>query len=298
MNQPYQDTTGQTQDKPIGGIIAETNNLSPEQVKQILEFQKNTGQKFGEAAVALGFAKREDVLWALSQQFHYAYAENIKTVNSELVAATNPFDAPAEFFREIRSQLLPTVFKKEDPKPALAICSPNIGDGKSYFAANLAIAFSQLGGRTLLLDADVRSPRQHEIFGLPNEHTNSGLSGVLAGRAQSNVIRPIDALSSLYIMPVGVVPPNPLELVQKPTFDILINELVRKFDYVIVDTPASEHGADARVIAAKCGAAVALCKQGNTSASSLQALVKSLKSSGTHFAGTIMNSYTGSGRRK
>lgn len=298
MNQPYQDTSVQTQDKPIGDIIAETNNLSPEQVKQILEFQKNTGQKFGEAAVALGFAKREDVLWALSQQFHYPYAENIKTVNSELVAATNPFDAPAEFFREIRSQLLPTVFKNDDPKPALAVCSPNTGDGKSYFAANLAIAFSQLGGRTLLLDADVRSPRQHEIFGLPNEHTNNGLSGVLAGRAQSNVIRPIDALSSLYIMPVGVVPPNPLELVQKPTFDILLNELVRKFDYVIVDTPAAEHGADARVIAAKCGAAIALCRQGKTSAKALQSLVKSLKSSGTQFAGTIMNSYTGSGRRK
>ena len=98
------------------------------------------------------------MLWALSQQFHYPYAENIKTVNSELVAATNPFDAPAEFFREIRSQLFANCFQNDDPKPALAVCSPNTGDGKSYFAANLAIAFSQLGGRTLLLDADVRSP--------------------------------------------------------------------------------------------------------------------------------------------
>ncbi|MGE5452610.1 MAG: polysaccharide biosynthesis tyrosine autokinase [Acidobacteriota bacterium] len=298
MNSQYQDTVAAQPDKPIGDIIAETKNLSPEQIKQVLEFQKNTGQKFGEAAVALGLAKREDVLWALSQQFHYPYADGIKTVNSELVAATNPFDAPAEFFREIRSQLLPTVFKNEDPRRALAVCSPNSGDGKSYFAANLAIAFSQLGGRTLLLDADVRTPRQHEIFGLPNDHTTSGLSGVLAGRAESNVIRPIEALPALFLMPVGVVPPNPLELVQKPTFDFLLNELVRKFDYVIVDTPAAEHGADARVIAAKCGASLALCRQGSTSAAAMQNLVKSLKSGSALFAGTIMNSYTGSGRHK
>ena len=63
---------------------------------------------------------------------------------------------------------------------------------------------------------------------------------------------------------------------------------------MIVDTPAAEHGADARVIAAKCGGRVALCRQGKTSAKALQSLVKSLKSSGTQFAGTIMNSYTGS----
>jgi chain length determinant protein tyrosine kinase EpsG len=292
------DQVSAQQDKPIGDIIAETNNLSPEQVRQVLEFQKNTGQKFGEAAVALGLAKREDVLWALSQQFHYPYADGIKTVNSELVSATHPFDAPAEFFREIRSQLLPTVFKNEEPRRALAICSPNSGDGKSFFAANLAIAFSQLGGRTLLLDADVRTPRQHEIFGLANEHNNNGLSGVLAGRAASNVIRPVEALPSLFLMPVGVVPPNPLELVQKPTFDILMNELVRKFDYVIVDTPAAEHGADARVIAAKCGASLALCREGKTSATAMQSLVKSLKSGSSLFAGSIMNSYVGSTQRK
>lgn len=275
-------------DKSIGNLIAEANNLTTEQVEQVLSHQRNTGQKFGEAAVDLGLAKKEDVLWALSQQFHYPYAaDGRKQVSSELVVATNPFDASAEFFREVRSQIIANVFNRQEPRNALAVCSPNVGDGKSFFAANLAVAFSQLGGRTLLVDADLRTPRQHQIFGMASGV--GGLSGVLAGRAETNVIRPIEALPSLYLLPVGVVPPNPLELVQGMAFDMLLNELTRKFDYVIVDTPAAEHGADARVIAAKCGASVALCKQGSTALKSMEDLITSLKKVCPNFAGVIMN---------
>lgn len=278
-------------DQSIGDIMAKANGLSADQVDQVIEHQKNTGQKFGEAAVDLGFAKREDVLWALSQQFHYPYAaEGRQTVSSELVVATTPFEAPAEFFREIRSQILSRVWNNQEPRCALAVCSPNAGDGKSFFAANLAVAFSQLGGRTLLLDADMRGPRQHEIFGL--ESATTGLSSVLAGRSESNVIRPIEALPSLYLMPVGVAPPNPLELIQRPAFDLLLNKLVSKFDYVIVDTPAVQHGADARVIAAKCGAAVALCRKGKTGVKAMQSLVHVLDTGCARFAGVVMNNYT------
>lgn len=277
-----------TSDKSIGNLIAEANNLTAEQVEQVLSHQRNTGQKFGEAAVDLGLAKKEDVLWALSQQFHYPYAaDGRKQVSSELIVATNPFDASAEFFREVRSQVIANVFNRQEPRNALAVCSPNVGDGKSFFAANLAVAFSQLGGRTLLVDADLRTPRQHQIFGMASGV--GGLSGVLSGRAETNVIRPIEALPSLYLLPVGVVPPNPLELVQGMAFDMLLNELTRKFDYVIVDTPAAQHGADARVIAAKCGASVALCKQGSTAVRPMEELITSLKKVCPNFAGVIMN---------
>jgi capsular exopolysaccharide synthesis family protein len=144
-----------------------------------------------------------------------------------------------------------------------------------------------MGSRTLLVDADLRSPRLHQMFGLAS--ASGGLSGVLSGRAETNVIRPIEALPSLYLLPVGVVPPNPLELVQGLAFDMLLNELTRKFDYVIVDTPAAEHGADARVIAAKCGASVAICHQGKTELKPMESLVASLKKVCPNFAGVIMN---------
>ncbi|MDI1259300.1 polysaccharide biosynthesis tyrosine autokinase [Aquabacterium sp.] len=282
--------TSGTGDKSIGDIIAEANNLSASQVSQILAHQQKTGLKFGEAAVALGFIKREDVLWALSQQFHYPYqAEGGTAVCAELVVATKPFDAASEFFRDVRSQLISNLFADQDPRKALAICSPNVGDGKSFFAANLAVAFSQLGGRTLLVDADMRTPRLHEIFGIENPKT--GLSGILSGRNETNVIRPIDALPSLFLLPVGVVPPNPLELIQRPVFDLLLNELVSKFDYVLVDTPAFSHGADARVVAAKCGASVALGRKGQTAVPAMKQLVATLGKRGQDFAGVILNEF-------
>lgn len=280
-------------DKSIGNIIAEANQLTPEQVRQVLEHQRAHGVKFGEAAVELGFAKREDVLWALAQQFHYPYAaDGRKNISAELVVATSPFDSTAEFFRDIRSQIITDVFtgKTATGAVALAVCSPDVGDGKSFFAANLAAAFSQLGARTLLVDADMRTPRQHEIFSVPE--ATSGLSSILAGRSETNVIRPIDALPSLYVLPVGVTPPNPLELVLRPAFDLLLSELIQKFDYIIVDTPAASHGADARVIAAKCGASLALSRKGVSKSASLKALVQHLKKGGNSlFAGTILNDF-------
>ncbi|MGC4062628.1 MAG: polysaccharide biosynthesis tyrosine autokinase [Aquabacterium sp.] len=284
--------TPQGSDKSIGNIIAEAKNLTPAQVDAVVSHQKSTGQKFGEAAVALGLAKNEDVIWALSQQFHYPYAsDGALSVSSELVAATSPFDAPAEFFRDIRSQLITEVFNGKEPRCALAVCSADVGDGKTYFAANLAVAFSQLGHRTLLVDADMRKPRIQDVFGVGT--SNNGLSSVLSGRAETNVIRPIDALPSLYVLPVGVTPPNPLELVQGIAFDLLLNELVSKFEYVIVDTPAATHGADAKVIAAKCGASVAICRQGITDAKAMRSLITTLDKSCAKFAGAIMNAHSG-----
>jgi len=88
---------------------------------------------------------------------------------------------------------------------------------------------------------------------------------------------------------VGAVPPNPLELAQRPAFALLIGELLRKFDYVIVDTPAAAHGADARVIAAKCGAALAIGRRGKTRMTSMDALVRTLVKGPAKFAGIVMN---------
>lgn len=279
--------TSQPSEKSIGDIIRQANNLSSDQVERVLAHQKESGLKFGEAAVALGFIRREDVLWALSQQFHYPYtAEAANSLASELVVATRPFSDEAEVFRDLRSQLLANALNGEGVRRALAVISPNTGDGKSFFCANLAVAFSQLGGRTLLVDADMRTPRLHEIFGITS---NNGLSSILSGRSETNVIRPIDDLPSLYLLPVGITPPNPLELVQKASFGLLLNELLLKFDYVIVDTPAATHGADARVIAAKCGAVVAVGRKAATRTAAMQKLLDSVSKSTIKVAGVVLN---------
>jgi protein-tyrosine kinase len=276
-------------DRSIGSIISDTRNLSADQIEQILEYQRERGVRFGEAAIALGYASTDDVLFALAQQFHYPYApEEQRKVSPELVMLNQPFSQQAESFRAIRTQVMMRVFPEGDgPRPALAVVSPTSGDGKSYFAANLAIALAQLGGRTLLVDADMRGPRQHSIFNLEN---NAGLSGILLGRVESQVVQQVPGVPSLFILPVGVTPPNPLELVERPAFGLLLRELTAKFDHVIVDTPAAQFGADTTVIAARCKAALVIARK-NGRVGALQNLVGALSHSPVKLAGVIMNEY-------
>lgn len=276
--------------RSIGAIISETRNLSAEQVEQILAHQRVKGVRFGEAAIALGFANTDDVLFALAQQFHYPYApEEQRKISPELITLNQPFSLQAESFRAIRSQMMMRVFvESEGPRPALAVVSPDSGDGKTYFAANLAVALAQLGGRTLLVDADMRGPRQHEVFNLNN---NAGLSGILSGRAESQVVQQVAGVPSLFVLPVGITPPNPVELVERPAFGLLVRELTSKFDHVIVDTPALIYGSDATVIAARCGSAVVIARRNESRVGALQDLVAMLTGTPAKLAGVIMNDY-------
>lgn len=277
-------------DRSIGAIIRETRNLSAEQVEQILAYQRDKGVRFGEAAIALGFASADDVLMALAEQFHYPYApEERRKLSPELVVLNQPFSQQAEAFRAIRSQVMMRVFgENETPRRALAVVSPDSGDGKTFFAANLAIALAQLGGRTLLVDADLRGPRQHMVFNIEN---GAGLSGVLSGRLESQVIQQIQGVPSLFVLPVGIVPPNPLELIERPAFGLLMRELTAKFDHVVVDTPAAIYGADAPVIAARCGAALVIARKNASRIGVLQDLVAVVSETPAKMAGVIMNEY-------
>lgn len=276
-------------DRPIGSILTETKRLAPGQIDTVLDYQRRKGLRFGEAAVALKLINDDDVLYALSQQFHYPYAPHTRRdLSGELVAAMQPFSDQAEAFRALRSQLMMRMYLPGATPRALAVVSPERGDGKTFFAANLAIAMAQLGGRTLLIDANLRGPRLHQLFSITD---GAGLSGVLSGRQQSNVIHQIADLNTLFVLPVGVTPPNPLELVERPAFSRLLHELLGKFDHVIVDTPAAQRGSDAGVIAARCGAALVVARRHQSRLGALHQLVSRLKDSPAQLAGLVMNEY-------
>jgi len=279
----------EVQDRSIGSIISQTRNLTADQVEKILAYQLEHGVRFGEAAVSLGYASTDDVLFALAQQFHYPYASSEqKDVSPELVTLTQPFSNQAEAFRAIRSQLIMRLYGEAEPRRALAVVSPESGDGRSYFSANLAVTLAQLGGRTLLVDADMRTPRQHELFKLDNR---DGLSAVLSGRSGAQVIRQIPGVPSLFVLPVGTTPPNPSELVERPAFGLLIRELLSKFDHVIVDTPSATFGADAAVIASKCGAALVIARKNQSRLVALQNLVATFEQSPAKLVGVIVNEF-------
>ena len=276
-------------DRSMGDILAELRNLSAEQVEKVLAQQRATGVRFGEAAVALGLASKDDVLFALAQQFHYPYApEESRKLSPELVALNEPFSPRAEGFRALRSQLMMRVYAGQGQRQAVAVISPDAGDGKTYCAVNLAVTLAQLGGRTLLVDADMRSPRVHEVFKLRNQ---AGLSGILSGRTDKQVMQQVPGLDSLFVLPVGTTPPNPLELVERPAFGLLMRELASKFDHVIVDTPAAAYGADACVITARCGAALVIARRNEVRVAALTDLVASLVGSPAKLVGAVMNDH-------
>ena len=92
-------------------------------------------------------------------------------------------------------------------------------------------------------------------------------------------------------MPVGSVPPNPMELLQRPAFGLLMQELLSKFDHVVVDTPAFTRGADARVIAARCGASIAVGRQGTTRMDAMDKVIGAMNSGRSRLAGVVMNAH-------
>lgn len=281
-------------ERTIGSLLRELRSLGEAQIEAVLRLQHEQGLRFGDAALALRLVSREDVQWALSRQFQYPHAASHgagagASVSPELVVATDPFGAQAELFRDLRSQLLAGALSPGEPRAALAVLSADRGDGRTYVAANLAIALSQLGQRVLLIDADLRMPRQDRLFDLgPVGH---GLSAVLAGRAGIDVVQPVAELPSLFLLPVGAPPPNPGELVQRAGFGMLLRELLQRFDHVLVDTHAAAQAADARVIAAQCGAALVLGRRHHTAVKSLQHLLKSLARTQVRSAGVLMNAH-------
>lgn len=279
--------TEQNPDRSIGEIIREHGNLSTEDVEKVLAYQRQHGVRFGEAAVALGLASNDQVMAALSEQFSYPLsASKTRDFADELVVLSQPFTAQAESLRAIRSRLL--MAEANGAGKPLAVVSPDAGDGKSYFAANLAAALAQLGRRTLLIDADLRLPRQHEIFGVDN---SAGLSGILAGRKDLQPIKPVEGLPSLFVMPAGGTPPNPLELLERAAFEAMLAELATRFDQIIIDTPAASRGSDALVVASRAGHALVVARRNTSRLTALRDLTSALSFGAAKVLGLVYNEY-------
>jgi receptor protein-tyrosine kinase len=263
--------------------------LSLADAERILHAQKEMDLRFGEAAIRLGLLTVEDIQQALARQYDYPYLvkrEHGSEISEELIAAYEPFSQQVETLRGLRSQLMLRWFTGEAERKTLAVASPGRGDGRSYLAANLAVVFSQLGEHTLLIDADMRHPRQHALFGLTNK---TGLSTILSGRADLGDIRRIPSFMDLSVLVAGPQPPNPQELLARPMFSKLLEELVREFDVVIIDTPASESYADVQTIAVRASGALVVARNNTTSVRAFGTLVKNFVGAGVVVVGSVFN---------
>ena len=273
----------------IGAILVDAGKLTPEKAESVLRLQKEKHLPFGEAAIKLGLLSPEDVRFALARQYHYSYLlKNNHVVSDELVAAYQPFSPQVESMRALRSQLMLRWFSDEAKNRSLAIVSPGSKEGRSYLAANLAIVFSQLGERTLLIDANMRHPRQHKLFKLEN---SSGLSSILSGRADANTIQRVASFMDLSVLTAGPIPPNSQELLGRPIFDSLLASASQDYDMIIIDTPPAANCADAHIISMHTGGALIVARQNNSSLRSVHKMADGMAQLGVSLVGTVLTEF-------
>ena len=167
------------------------------------------------------------------------------------IVLTKPRSMAAESFRTLRTAIH-FGLTRDDAK-VITVTSPSPGDGKSTVTSNLAIAMAQADQRVLLIGADMRKPKQQEIFGLEVER---GLSSILAERQLDVELIHKTDVDSLDLLPCGSPPMNPVELLNNGYFGELLVELQKTYDKIIIDAPPVMPVADARVIAAQSDATI------------------------------------------
>lgn len=189
----------------------------------------------------------------------------------------------AESFRSLRTTLSFSIEKHS----AFFITSPVPGDGKSFCAANIAVVFTQNNAKVLLIDADMRKSRQHQIWNTPRY---PGLSNLIADSEikLDDVVQNV-AVENLSFLPAGVSPPNPIELVEKDRFAEIIATCKQKYDYVIIDCPPIAVVADGISISKVCQAGLLVVKNFKTPTKAVNIARDVLKSNQVKLSGVILN---------
>lgn len=282
-------TSGARSDGPslgrIGDRLRDSGRLTEEDINRIVMAQARGKLRFGEAAVELNLLTAEEIQMVLSQQHKYPYFESRNLIWSrDLFSAQNPFGAQSEAIRTLRSDLMLRGFG--DGKNVIAVVGSRTGDGASVVSANLAISFAQLGERIILIDANMRKPKQHVLFGIED---GPGLSSVLSGRcAMNDVVALMHPFENLTVLGAGPVPPNPQELLSQVGFSYLIETAPASFDLVIIDTPPILEFADAQIIARRAGSCLCVARRDKTSLSDIGQVKLQLERAGAQAVGAVV----------
>src|SRR5262249_3211514 len=149
------------------------------------------------------------------------------------------------------------------------------------------MSFAQLGSRTLLVDADMRHPRQHSLFGADN---SVGLAQALVDNKAFKA-HPIDGVAKMALLTAGALPPNPLELLSGRRFGRMAMESVRASEYVVIDPPPAAQFSDGLAVAAVAGHVVMLGRTNSTPFTSLAELRRKLDTTQAWVVGAVMNSF-------
>lgn len=286
VNTTEKNIIGQNKSSDVSAAkIGQALNLSSEKIEQVIAKQQETGMLFGEAAKALGLVTDEELLRALSKQFGFSYVTDDSVLHQSLIAAHKPFSSFSEKMKSLRGQLLIRWLNSEQASKTLAIVSTSMEDDASALAANLAITFSQLKKKTLLIDANLRHPKQHHLFGI---ETKQGLTNILSSAHGTFDLLPLGNLPNLTVLPSGTDAPNPQELLSRDNLNHLLSDLEKIYDVVLIDTAPSVYGLDYLPILGQCKASLLVAKKDMTEVSALHDLKHNVEASGAKLIGSVI----------
>lgn len=207
------------------------------------------------------------------------------TIEPTICTYHRPKSQTSEAFRAVRTALYFNTQGKQHS--VIQVTSPTPGDGKSTLASNLAVSIAQSGKRVLLVDADMRRPRQHSVFGI---EATEGFATVLSGRsAWRDCVYECEEIEGLTLMPCGKKPQNPAELCSSPQVKDLIGELREEFDFVIIDTPPLLAVTDAGPIAARVDGVILTLRIKKNVRISAERAADMLKNIGANCIGLVVN---------
>jgi protein-tyrosine kinase len=221
-----------------------------------------------------------------SAMLRAAYGEQQAHPSERLVLAHSPYHPRSEQIRMLRTELL---LRHDAGKSAnvIAVLSPCATEGRSQLAAELAIAFAQLGRPTLLVDADLRHPQQHVLF---NADNTLGLAQAIAREAVPR-FQAVKGLPSLFLLTAGAPPPNPLELLSDRCFEIMADEWRQHFEFVVLDTPPVSQYADGLAVATIVGRVLSLSRARYTPYRDTRDMMRRLGATQSRILGAVINHF-------
>jgi protein-tyrosine kinase len=288
-------------------LIAELG-LSDVTVERIYEVMQSTGDSFVDAARRLAILQPEAIEQALYKvNLEFAPREGlIETAvrrvstsrslvrrqgervvpSAELILAHDPDNPRSERLRALRTELL-LMNEKSRGAYMIAVVSPGSGEGRSQLSGELALSFAQLGRRTLLVDADMRKPHQHVLFGSTNQ---LGLSQAIESR-DAPYFNPVSGLPSMHLLTAGPIPPNPLELLSDGRFSNLLTTWRNSYEFIVFDTPPVSACADGLAVATVAAHALVLSRAQHTTYKSTRALMRRLTNTQSRLLGAVINHF-------
>lgn len=207
----------------------------------------------------------------------------------ELVVYNDPTSPASESYKLVSTNVL---YSSINTPKVITFCSSEMSSGKTNISANSAIAMAQNGLRTLIIDIDMRKPRLEKVFGL--KRSSDGLVNFLLNGTDlsSLILKPLEGLPNLHLLPVGPLPPNPTALIASEKFQTMLGELKQWYDRIIFDMPPLLASSDGLIVTRNADGMVLIVRMGKSSKHGLKLAGENLLTAETPVLGMVLNDIT------